>query len=155
MVCHELHGILSGSPIFDEVTVNLENGKKFTVKAENVSPENKYIQSATLNGKEYNKSYFTHKEILNGSTLVFKMGDQPNKKWGAAKESRPSTEPLQPFVSLPYAITSGEHFLHTGKVELKCDDADAKIYYTIDGSEPTEKSILYTKQIKSIGCSYK
>ena len=136
-----------GSPIFDQVTINLENGKKFTVKAENVSKENKYIQSVSLNGKSYNKSWFHHTEIMNGSTLIFKMGDTPNKTWGAAKESRPFTEPLLPFVELPYAVKADRHFLTTGKVALKCDDKEAKIYYTIDKSEPTEESTLYQDPI--------
>ncbi len=136
-----------GSPIFDKVTINLENGKKFTVIAKNVSKENKYIQSVTLNGKEYIKSWFTHKYIVNGSTLVFKMGSAPNKAWGSAKESRPFTKPLQPYVELPYAITSDKSFLHTGKVTLKCDDKEAQIHFTTDGIEPTESSTLYKKPI--------
>ncbi|MEE9430065.1 MAG: glycoside hydrolase domain-containing protein, partial [Melioribacteraceae bacterium] len=136
-----------GSPIFNKVTINLENGKKFTVKAESVSKDNKYIQSVTLNGKEYNKSWVKHEDIMNGSTLIFKMGDSPNKTWGEAKESRPFTEPLEPFVSLPYAVTFDQHFLQTGKVELKCQDREAKIYFTTDGTEPTESSMLYKKSI--------
>ena len=136
-----------GSPIFDQVTINLENGNKFTVKAENVSKDNKYIQSVTLNGKDYDKSWFKHEDIMNGSTLIFKMGDTPNKAWGVSKESRPFTEPFQPFVTLPYPITSDKNFLHTGKIELKCNDKEAKIHFTIDGSEPTEKSSLYKTSI--------
>ncbi len=137
-----------GSPIFNKVTINLENKKKFTVKAENVSKNNIYIQSVTLNGKDYDRSWFQHEDILNGSTLVFKMGDKPNNSWGAAKESRPFTEPLQPYVALPYAVTTDAYFLHTGNVALKCSDKEAEIHYTIDGSEPTENSTLYKEAIK-------
>ena len=136
-----------GSPVFDKVTMKLENGKKFTVEAENVSKNNKYIQSVTLNGKDYDRSWFKHEDILNGSTLVFNMGEKPNKSWGIAKESRPFTEPLQPYVTLPYAVTSDAFFLHTGKVALKCLDKEAKIHYTIDGSEPSENSTLYKDPI--------
>ncbi len=136
-----------GTPIFDEVTIHLENGKKFTIKAENVSLQNKYIQSVTLNGEKYNRSYFSHSEILNGSTFVFKMGDKPNKKWGSAKKTRPFTKPLQPFVTLPYAVTSNAYFLHTGKVALKCEDKDATIHFTTNGSDPTEESAIYKEPI--------
>jgi predicted alpha-1,2-mannosidase len=71
-----------GSPLFGKATMKLANGKTFTVKTNNNSSANKYIQSATLNGKTYNKSYFTHNDIINGGTIVFEMGSEPNKNWG-------------------------------------------------------------------------
>ena len=71
-----------GTPLFKEVKVNLENGKVFTVIAKNRTKENLYIQSATLNGKPLNKPFLKHEDIMNGSTLVFDMGPEPNKKWG-------------------------------------------------------------------------
>jgi len=71
-----------GSPIFDEAIIQLENDNSFSLEAENNSKENKYIQSATLNGKDFNRTWISHEEIMNGGTLVFKMGPQPNKDWG-------------------------------------------------------------------------
>lgn len=71
-----------GSPIFEQSTINLENGKQFTVKAENVSKQNIYIQSALLNGNPLLKPFINHEDILNGSELVFEMGAEPNKNWG-------------------------------------------------------------------------
>jgi hypothetical protein len=100
-----------------------------------------------MNGKAYEKSWFAHKKITEGSTLVFKMGDKPNKAWGSAKASRPSTEPFRPFVTLPYAVTKDEYFLHTGKLELKCDEPGAVIRFATDGSEPTESSPVYKQPI--------
>ena len=66
-------------------------GKSFSIIAENNSPENIYIQSAELNGKPYEKTFITHKEILNGGTLKLVMGNQPNKEFGAATEDRPKS----------------------------------------------------------------
>jgi predicted alpha-1,2-mannosidase len=71
-----------GTPLFNEAKVNLENGKVFTVKADNRSKKNLYIQSATLNGKPLNTPFLKHEDIMNGSTLVFEMGPEPNKNWG-------------------------------------------------------------------------
>lgn len=62
------------SPLFSRVTINLPNGRKFTVMAENNSRKNKYIQSAVLNGKPLNRLFFSHDELLKGGTLVLRMG---------------------------------------------------------------------------------
>ena len=62
-----------GAPQMPQITLNLANGKTFTVIAEGISAENKYVESVTLNGKPYTKNYITHEDILNGGTLVFKM----------------------------------------------------------------------------------
>lgn len=78
-----------GSPLFPSLTLRLENGRSFTVTAEGNSDTNIYIQSATLNGQPYEKSYITYDDIMSGGELHFVMGDKPNKAFGAAPESRP------------------------------------------------------------------
>ena len=81
-----------GSPLFEKVSIDLDNGKTFTVIAKNSSKKNKYIQSAKLNGKVLNKVWFTHDDILNGSTLELVMGEYPNKEWGASIKSAPNSK---------------------------------------------------------------
>jgi len=81
-----------GSPLFDEVAVNLPGGKQFTVKAVNNNEKNIYIQSAILNGKPYTHSFITYKEIMGGGLLEFVMGGEPNRKFGAAMSDRPRSE---------------------------------------------------------------
>lgn len=71
-----------GSPLFDRSVINLENGKDFTIRANNVSEENIYIQSARLNGEEFDRTTISHAEILEGGVLIFEMGSEPNKSWG-------------------------------------------------------------------------
>jgi predicted alpha-1,2-mannosidase len=91
-----------GSPIFEEIKLTLDGGKVFTITAKNVSVVNKYIQSATLNGKPLNKPWFEHKDMVNGGTLVFEMGPRPNRAWGSAPDAAPpsmSQETLAPSVS--------------------------------------------------------
>ncbi len=78
-----------GSPLFDRVELVLGNGKTFTVIAQNNSDENKYIQKATLNNKVLNRSFIKHSEITNGGTLVFIMGNKPNKTWGSNPNDYP------------------------------------------------------------------
>jgi len=71
-----------GSPLFEKSSLKLKNGKTFSIIAENVSEENIYIQSASLNGEDFNQTSITHKEILEGGELKFIMGPKPNKDWG-------------------------------------------------------------------------
>lgn len=80
-----------GSPLFDEASINLEGDKKFTIVANNNNDENIYIQSVQLNGVDYTKSFITHKDILNGGTLKFEMGNEPNKNFGVASQDRPKS----------------------------------------------------------------
>ena len=71
-----------GSPVFSKVTLDLDNGKKFTVRANRCSVMNKYIQSAKFNGVTLNKPWFTHEQLMDGGTLELEMGPKPNKSWG-------------------------------------------------------------------------
>ncbi len=81
-----------GSPIFTRASVDLGAGRTFTVEATNASAENKYVQSATLNGKRLDRAWLTHAEISSGGRLVLRMGDRPSS-WGS--DNRP------PSVSKP------------------------------------------------------
>ena len=74
------------SPVFNRVTIRLDpkytSGGTFTIVALNNSPSNVYIQSARLNGRNYNECWIRHETIAAGGTLELVMGDQPNEKWG-------------------------------------------------------------------------
>ena len=69
-----------GSPVFEEITIDLENGKTITVKADGASKENKYIQSASFNGKIMEIPWFSHEDLMSGGTLHLTMGPKPNKQ---------------------------------------------------------------------------
>lgn len=73
-----------GSPLFDRVTVNLENGRKFVVETKNNNEKNIYIQHVELNGVNYEKNSISHQDILNGGTLRITMGDKPNANFGSS-----------------------------------------------------------------------
>lgn len=82
-----------GSPLVDKATLNLDSkfykGRSFTVIAKKNSPENIYIQSATLNGKPITRSWISQAEIAAGGKLVLTMGSTPNKAFGSAPADRP------------------------------------------------------------------
>ena len=81
-----------GRPMFEKVTLSLDKpyyAGKFEIRAIDVSRQNKYIQSATLNKKPLNKPWFSYSAIKNGGTLTFRMGPEPNKNWGSSPQAVP------------------------------------------------------------------
>ena len=78
-----------GSPVFENVAINLPNGKVFTITTQNSSKKNIYIQKAYLNGKPFSKTFFEHSDLLKGGHFEFVMSDIPNKSWGANPEDAP------------------------------------------------------------------
>lgn len=78
------------SPVFEEITIALNaryaKGNSFTIKAKNNSPTNKYIQSATLNGKPHHQCFITYEQLSYGGVLEFTMGSEPNKEWGRSDD---------------------------------------------------------------------
>lgn len=82
-----------GSPVFSNIKVDLGNGKIFEIKAINCSEDNKYIQSAKLNGKELNQPWFNHNDIADGGVLELIMGNKANRNWGTATPP-PSAEKI-------------------------------------------------------------
>ena len=92
-VCPGTDQYVIGSPLFTEATISLENGRQFTIEAKNNSPENIYIQAATLNGRPFTASWIDYATIMQGGRLVFEMGDQPALERG----TRPA--------DLPFSLT--------------------------------------------------
>jgi predicted alpha-1,2-mannosidase len=78
-----------GSPLFDRIVLEPENGKRFVIEAKGNNRENIYIQRVKLFGKELERNYITHKEILKGGQLLFNMGSDPYKGRGTKEEAYP------------------------------------------------------------------
>lgn len=132
-----------GTPIFESVKINLENGKTFMIKAANVSDENIYVKSAKLNGKDYHKSFFTHQDLQNGGTLEFEMSDKPVKDWFTES---PVSKVKNDFPPVP-TIEGKRVFEDKTDVVISTPEKDVKVYYTMDGSVPDEKSSVYEKPL--------
>lgn len=82
---------------------------------------------------------------MSGSVLDLSMEAAPDKNWGKAKEDRPAANPGKEAAMIPYLTTENRSFLHDTTVALACETKNSKIYYTTDGTEPTENSSLFTK----------
>ncbi|MCW3078587.1 MAG: alpha-mannosidase [Segetibacter sp.] len=88
-VCPGTDQYVIGSPVFNKITITLEGGKKFVIEGKNNSKDNVYIQSATLNGKNYSRNWLSHSDIVNGGALNFDMGSIPNVSRGVSDEDKP------------------------------------------------------------------
>lgn len=88
-VCPGTDQYVIGSPLFPKVTLTMEDGTRFVIEANNNTEENVYIQSATLNGNTLHTNFITYSDIVNGGTLRFEMGSEPNTTRNITKEAAP------------------------------------------------------------------
>lgn len=133
-----------GTPLFDKATINLENGKQFTMDAKNLSDTNIYIESASLNGKPLNHSYISHEEIINGGTLLFKMTNKPSS-WATEEGQEPKTEITEHLITTAPFISRGDiAFKNNTEVVLENVDEEAAIYYNLNDNEFIEYKDPFT-----------
>jgi len=134
-----------GVPHFKKMTVNLENGNSLVITADNLSRENRFIESVRLNGKKLKRSYIYFDEIMNGGTLEFIMTNQRDTQWATRKQDCPTINIkgddiiTSPVISVPAYV-----FYDALVVSISHHDSTVAVRYTIDGSEPTTESELYT-----------
>jgi putative alpha-1,2-mannosidase len=81
-----------GSPVFRRVTIRLDNGRTFVVSAPAADRAHKYVRSASLDGRPWDRTWITHDAVAGGGTLAFEMADRPNKAWGVAPGAPPPSE---------------------------------------------------------------
>lgn len=134
-----------GKPFFTETTLNLENGKQFTIKKEGSEKANAVVEEIFLNGKKHTKAYINHKDIMEGGTLTFKMSD--DKAISFAKEDRPNSKITEEVIIPVPAIREGTRvFRNTTTVTMECIKG-ADVFYSINGEaeQRYENSILIDK----------
>lgn len=137
-----------GSPLFKEARIRLENGKVFTVKAPSVSPANKYVRSAKINGRVLDRAFIEHADIMSGGVLEFEMTDKPQTQVMAKPVRRGDVlRERDTFVAVPVLDADRRTFVDRMKVGLSSITPDTQIYYTLDGSEPTAKSQRFDSPI--------
>jgi len=78
-----------GRPFVERATLNLPNGRRFTIRAEGLSDDHPYVGSVALNGRPLERSVLTHDQILAGGELSFVMSAEPNRTWATRPEARP------------------------------------------------------------------
>lgn len=134
-----------GTPLFSSATIYLENGKTFTVKGNDLSDQNFYIQSAMLNNKPHTRSYISHADIINGGDLEFNLGAKPSS-FGAT--DFPSTGIADNKIVLNPVIDGGSiSFKNNKTIKINSAQKGLTYYYTVDGSVPTKLSKKYTTPV--------
>ena len=124
-----------GTPLFDKATINLENGKQFTIAASNLSDTNIYVEQVYLNGKELNQSFIAHEDIMASGTLEFKMTDNP-AIWGSREGQEPKTEIDEHLiVPVPFIDKGDVAFNGETEVSLGIVNSETEIFYSLNDSE--------------------
>ena len=130
-----------GTPLFKQVTYNLENGKRFIVRAPNISPTNIYIKLARWNGRPQTAPYITQEQIIGGGVLDLEMSSQPNDK--AFSIVSPSSV-FQDLPSVPVIDGGGRVFKNSTQVSISSTWKNARIFYWMDSITPSSRATPYT-----------
>lgn len=146
-VCPGDTNYIIGSPIFDRITIRLENGNNFVISSKNQSNDNVYISTAKLNGVDFYTPYISHHQIMKGGKLDFEMSALPNYEWGTDLPGLFDLKPEKVLVEIPHIEAESEVFYKSQTINLYCNTPDAKIKYTLDGSNPDLSSSLYVEPI--------
>lgn len=135
-----------GSPLFAKSSLRLENGNTLTIEAIGNTETTPYIQSASLNDISYYRSFVSYSDLTAGGKLKFTMGTQPGTRFGKGAAMVPiSAVPGEHWISNPVFTAPGKSF--KDKTEIAIASSEGSVYYTIDGTVPTEKSWLYKNPV--------
>ncbi|MFK7782298.1 GH92 family glycosyl hydrolase [Psychroserpens sp.] len=124
-----------GTPLFNKGTINLENGKSFTISTKDLNSTNKYIEYVYLNNEKLNRSYLTHEEIMNGGFLEFHMTDNP-AIWGSRDGQEPKTEIIEHvIIPVPFIAKGNVAFKESTEIILGNVDKETTIHYSFDDAK--------------------
>lgn len=132
-----------GTPLFSKTKVHLENGKAFTIQANNISASNYFIQSTELNGAKYLEDWISYADIEQGATIKFAMASTP--KNDLDYPAPPQLVTPDELVINPVIQALSKGFKDKMEIVLKDMGKNNKLFYTINGQKPTPSSMRYEK----------
>ena len=146
-VCPGSNEFVLTTPLFERAEVRLANGRVLTVTA-NDPAHNRYIRSVTLNGEPVAENFIPYDRLMEGGELSFELTRRPDPVRGTEPGTEPYSLTRGERVSIPYTTSDVYLFPGTVDVDLATTTPGARIHYTLDGSEPTESSPLYTGPVR-------
>jgi len=133
-----------GSPLLDKASIKLENGHSFTMVANSVSKENKYVKHVLLNGEPLNRTYLTHEELMAGGVLEFEMTNTLSA-WGVREGEEPTTAiDAHQILPAPFIAKGDVAFKHETTIVLESLVEEAEIYYRFNADDFK----VYSKPLK-------
>ncbi len=146
-VCPGSNEFALTTPLFERAVVRLANGRDLVITA-NRPDRNRYIASVTLDGKPIDRNYVTYEQLVKGGALCFTLAAEPVTDRGTTAEAAPYSLTQGEEVSIPYTTADLSLFTEPVDVDLHSLTSGAEIRYTLDGSEPTERSPRYETPLR-------
>jgi len=140
-----------GAPLFSDVRIHLENGKTFSIQAKNLSDKNIYVQNVSSSHTPFDPLVLLHQDILNGETIRFEMGPDPNHALAEKSKCNPLASAggeKKRFVAAPVLQSSSLLFKNTAQISILENENGSCIYYTTDGTKPDASSEKYKGSFK-------
>jgi len=119
-----------GTPLFEEVKINLENGNTFTIVANRKEQKAIYIKGVKWNEQDHTSSFFDHAALMKGGKLAFQLQTKPDLKWATAPRDLPKSEAeIKEIVPTPYVVAVSNKFREAVVVKIESVDQNVKLFY--------------------------
>ncbi|MGL4852802.1 MAG: GH92 family glycosyl hydrolase [Phocaeicola sp.] len=141
-VCPGSNEFALTTPLFEKATIRLASGKELVITA-NQPAKNLYIDKVKFNGKVITENFITYAQLMEGGELTYSLTNRPNKERGTKQQDAPYSYTQELIVSMPYIVQDLHLFENQVEVSINSTTEGSTIYYTLDGTEPTESSIRY------------
>jgi len=134
-----------GTPLFDEVSIQLENGKSFTIRARRNTADAYYVQRTSLNNRTHINSYVLHSDVMKGGVLEFQLGNRPNMQWASKANQLPhSSITGNAIVAAPFIDAASNKFRKQATIRFQSVDSNVTYWYNISGNASPGAFTHYT-----------
>ncbi|MBK5284471.1 MAG: GH92 family glycosyl hydrolase [Bacteroidia bacterium] len=135
------------APFFSEIKINLENGKRFIINAENISLNNYYVSQRKLNGNIFTESVLPYSNLMEGGNLSVTMTYAPEYSRFVLPDSADKILVVTKnnIVTAPLIISANNIFRDVATISLEHPEKNIGIYFTIDGFDPDLSSKEYSQ----------